>query len=111
VRPTLHLVADDQWAASDEGQPYRHPSLETEGFIHCTDGDAEMARTANRHYAGDERAFVVLTVDLDRVEAPWRYDDRGSPYPHVYGPIERSAIVEVRPMPRSADGTFLPPGT
>ena len=111
MRPTLHLVASDAWTASDHGQPYRHPSLDAEGFIHCTDGGDEMAQTANRHYAGDERAFVVLTVDLDRVGAPWRYDDPGSPYPHVYGPIRRSAIVEVRPMPRSADGTFLPPRT
>ncbi len=111
MRLTLHLVARDPWAASDTGQPYRHPSLETEGFIHCTDGAAEMARTANRHYADDARPFVVLTIDLDRVGSPWRYDDPGSPYPHVYGPIERSAIVETRPMPRSADGTFLVPGT
>ena len=111
MRPTLHLVATEAWEATDRDQPYRHPSLEAEGFIHCTDGDAEMARTANRHYAGDERPFVVLTVDLDRIVAPWRYDDPGSPYPHVYGPIERAAIVDVRPMPRAADGTFLPPGT
>jgi uncharacterized protein (DUF952 family) len=112
VRPTLHLVARDAWEAARSANPdapYQHPSLEAEGFIHCTDGDEAMAATANRHYAGDPRDFVVLTVDLDMVGSPWRYDDPGSPYPHVYGPIERTAIVAVRPMPRAPDGTFLPP--
>lgn len=109
-RLTLHLVGREPWQAADPGQPYRHPSLDTEGFIHCTDGDEEMARTANRHYAGQAGPFVVLTIDLDRAGSAWRYDDPGSPYPHVYGPIDRTAILEVRPMPRAADGTFLPPG-
>jgi uncharacterized protein (DUF952 family) len=112
VRPTLHLVARDAWEAARSANPdapYQHPSLEAEGFIHCTDGDEAMAATANRHYAGDPRDFVVLTVDLDMVGSPWRYDDPWSPYPHVYGPIERTAIVAVRPMPRAPDGTYLPP--
>jgi uncharacterized protein (DUF952 family) len=109
VRQTLHLVARDAWAAADPAAPYRHPSLDTEGFIHCTDGDEAMAATANRHYAGDDRPFVVLTVDLDRLGVPWRFDEPGTPYPHVYGPIDRAAIVAVRPMPRASDGTFLPP--
>ena len=112
MRLTLHLVATDAWEAAgsaDPDAPYRHPSLETEGFIHCTDGDEAMAATANRHYAGDPHDFVVLTIDLDRVGATWRYDKPGSPYPHVYGAIERAAIVDVRPLPRAADGTFLPP--
>lgn len=109
MRPTLHLVAREAWDASDPDDPYRHPSLETEGFIHCTDGDAAMTATANRHYAGDAREFVVLTVDLDAAGVPWRFDEPGVPYPHVYGPIDRRAILEVRPMPRAPDGTFRPP--
>jgi uncharacterized protein (DUF952 family) len=112
VRTTLHLVARDAWEARDAADAaalYVHPSLETEGFIHCTDGDEAMAATANRHYATDPREFVVLTVDLDRTGSPWRFDQPDVPYPHVYGPIERAAILEVRSMPREADGTFLPP--
>jgi uncharacterized protein (DUF952 family) len=112
MRPTLHIVAADSWKAYDAtptDPAYRHPSLESEGFIHCTDGDEAMAATANRHYRDDPRAFVVLTVDLDRAGSEWRFDEPDVPYPHVYGPIAREAIVEVRPMPRAADGSFLPP--
>jgi uncharacterized protein (DUF952 family) len=109
VRTTFHLVPEEVWAGLDTSQPYRHESLEREGFIHCTDGADAMCDTANRHYGNDPRPFVVLTVDLDAAGSPWRIDEPGSPYPHVYGPIDRAAILDVRPMPRNPDGTFRPP--
>ena len=51
--------------------------------------------------------FLALTVDLDALTSPWRYDDPGKPYPHIYGPIDRAAIVGVTPVSRAADGRFL----
>jgi len=62
--------------------------------------------TANRHYRDDPRPFVRLAIDLDRVGAPWRVEDPNGIYPHVFGPIDRAAILDVRPIPRDADGTF-----
>ena len=67
-----------------------------------------MVATANRHYRDDAREFVLLTIDLDRVTSPWRVEDPAGIYPHVFGPIDRAAIVEARPMPRDGDGDFLP---
>ena len=70
--------------------------------------DGIELQIANRHRRGDQRPFLLLTIDLDRVSAPWRYDAAGDDFPHIYGPLNRDAIVDVRPFPRSADGTFLP---
>lgn len=111
MRPTLHLVPAEVWAIHDPAEPYVASSLETEGFIHCTDGAEAMVSTANRHYRDDPRVFVVLTVDLDATGSPWRYDDPARIYPHVYGPIASGAIRGAVPIPRAADGTFLPFGT
>ena len=108
MTPTFHLTPADWWAASDPAAPLEAPSLADEGFIHCTTGADELVATANRHYRDDSRPFVVLALDLDLVSAPWRADDPRGIYPHVFGPIDRAAIVAVRPMPRAADGTFLP---
>jgi uncharacterized protein (DUF952 family) len=108
VRPTFHLTPRDWWDASDPDCPLEAPSLSDEGFIHCTDGPENLVATANRHYRADSRPFVVLTVDLDRVGSRWTVEDPGGIYPHVFGPIERSAIVAVADIRRAADGTFLP---
>jgi uncharacterized protein (DUF952 family) len=108
VRPTFHLVARDWWDATDSTAALGAPSLADEGFIHCTDGAANMVETANRHYRDDPREFLVLTIDLDEVTSTWRTDDPGGIYPHVFGPIDRSAIVAAVDAPREQDGTFLP---
>ncbi len=104
---TYHLTPVEWWSAADPSAALGAPSLDDEGFIHCTIGAVEMVATANRHYREDPRDFVVLTIDLDRVGSPWQVDDAGGIYPHVFGPIDREAIVAARPMPRAADGTFL----
>ncbi len=106
MRTTFHLTPATRWAAAGDG-PYDAPSLDAEGFIHCTDGVAAMVATANRHYADDQSEFVVLTVDLDALDVPWRYDDPGSPYPHIYGPITRAAILGSTPIERDATGRFV----
>jgi uncharacterized protein (DUF952 family)/uncharacterized protein YciI len=111
MRPTYHLVPADAWTAHDRAVAYAPPSLAAEGFIHCTDGAEAMVATANRHYRDDPRSFLVLTVDLDAIAAPWRFDDSDRIYPHVYGPIAPAAVLAAVPVPRAADGTFLAFGT
>ena len=105
---TYHLTPREWWDASDPAAPLGAPSLADEGFVHCTDGAANMVDTANRHYRDDPRAFVVLAIELDRVTSPWRVEDPGRIYPHVFGPIDCAAIDSVVPAPRDPDGTFLP---
>ena len=107
MRPTYHLVPAAVWAGSDPSTAYEAESLADEGFIHCTDGAEALIATANRHYAGDPRPFVVLTVDLDAAGSAWRIDDPGRIYPHVFGPIARAAILAVAPLIRDADGRFV----
>lgn len=107
MRRTFHLTATDWWAGADPSVPLTAPSLDLDGFIHCTDGAAEMVETANRHYRSDRRAFVVLTIDLDRVSSPWTVEDAAGIYPHIHGPIDRAAILSTVAAPRDPDGAFL----
>jgi uncharacterized protein (DUF952 family) len=106
MRPTFHLVPVEVWETADRGRPYAAASLADEGFIHCTDGEAELATTFDRHYATDRRAFLALTLDLDALDVPWRFDDPGSPYPHIYGAIPWSAILGAQRVDRRPDGRF-----
>ena len=106
MRATYHLIPAQIWSAADPATALVRESLDEEGFIHCTDGADALIATAERHYREDPRDFLALTIDLDRVTSPWRYDDPGKPYPHIYGPIDRPAITAVEGVDRSADGRF-----
>ena len=66
-----------------------------------------MAATGNRHYRDDPRDFYLLYIDTERVKSPIKYEDPGHIYPHIYGPLNRDAIVGKRIALRDADGTFL----
>jgi uncharacterized protein (DUF952 family) len=108
---TLHLLPAVRWEAwradPDAAARYEPAAFAADGFVHCTDGDTAMLTVANRFYATDPGSFVVVDLDLDRVGVPWRYDDPGSPYPHVYGPLRRDAVIGVRPVLRDGAGRFV----
>jgi uncharacterized protein (DUF952 family) len=109
MRETYHLVPRDAWldhARADGDAPYRAGSLASEGFVHCTDGLAALGPTFDRHYAADARPFMALTIDLDALDVPWRFDDPGSPYPHIYGPIPAIAIRAASDVIRDGNGRF-----
>ena len=87
-------------------QPFLPASLGTEGFVHLTHRMADLVDVANALYRDEPGPHRVLTIALDRLSAPWRYDG-DERYPHVYGPLDRAAITAVRPIRRDAEGAFL----
>ncbi|UQS21904.1 DUF952 domain-containing protein [Amycolatopsis thermalba] len=107
----LHLCAAGEWTGAD----YRAPSLDTVGFIHCSD-PGTVAIPANALYAG-RTDLVLLEIDPARLDVPLRWEAGAPPhpdgilFPHVYGPIRAEAVVAVHPFPPSPDGTFELPAS
>jgi uncharacterized protein (DUF952 family) len=108
MRRIYHLVTPAHWNAVGAG-PYRPESLETEGFVHCANED-QVARVANLYYA-DCAELLVLCIDASRVRHPVRDEEAatGERFPHIYGPMERDAIVAVQPLLRDANGHWVFP--
>ena len=106
TRLIFHITTAPEWDAARSAGEYRAPSLETEGFIHCSNED-QVAGVANRFYA-DQADLLVLCIDAGRLAAPVRDEDAGTGerFPHVYGPIEREAVVEVRELRRDPAGRW-----
>ena len=102
-----HLLPAPLWEAADPAAPLRVSSLETDGFVHLTHRMTDLVEVANSLYRDDPRPHVVLTVRLASLTSPWRYDG-DERFPHVYGPLDRAAITEVRPIERDDDGVYLP---
>src|SRR5438270_11911291 len=99
MRRIYHLVRPSIWDSHGPG-PYRAQSLDTEGFIHCSNED-QVARVANRFYP-DDVDLLVLCIEPDRLAHPVRDEEAatGERFPHIYGPIHREAVISVRPMER-----------
>lgn len=89
-----HIVLPDAWAAFD-CDLYRAASLETEGFIHCSFAD-QLDGVIARYYGGADRV-VVLEIESDRLMSRTIKEPSTNSeiYPHIYGPINRDAIVRV----------------
>jgi uncharacterized protein (DUF952 family) len=102
-----HLAPASAWAATAEGTPFVAASLATHGFVHLTHRMTDLVDVANQFYRDEPGPHVVLTIALRRLDVPWRYDG-DERFPHVYGPLNRDAITEVREIPRDADGTYGP---
>lgn len=103
---TLHLVPEPVWEAHQGAATYTPERYADDGFVHCTDGEANLLGVANTFYRADDRPYVVLVLDVDRLQSPVRYDDPAQIYPHIYGPINLDAVVDVRRAVRLADGSF-----
>ncbi len=108
--PMYHLVPEPHFRKFSTGDPYVSERYYEEGFIHFTDPVAELAAVGNRYYRGDGRPYLVLDVARDLVTAPLKYEDPKKIFPHLYGPLNRDAIVRVRRFERLRDGTFVGPG-
>ncbi len=108
--PMYHLVPEPHFLRFGPGDPYVSETFYDEGFIHLTDPAGELAAVGNRYYRDDPRPYLVLEVDRDLVTAPLKYEDPAKIFPHLYGPLNRDAIISVRRFERLPDGTFTGPG-
>lgn len=106
----LHIISDQEWAAAQQAGDYQPPSLQAEGFIHCSTVE-QVATTANRYYIG-RKDLHILVIDPDLIDAPLKFEDtsgRGEVFPHIYGPLNLNAIVAIVPFRPTADDTFATP--
>jgi uncharacterized protein (DUF952 family) len=108
----LHITTREAWEEAKRLGRYEAPSLASQGYIHCSLPD-QVLRVADGLFRGQAR-LVLLGVDLDRLSSPVRYENcEGGPslFPHVYGPINVDAVVEVWDFQPNERGEFrLPTG-
>lgn len=91
---SFHLATKASWEAQEVSALYAHPSLETEGFIH-TSYISELRLTYEKYFTPDDQ-LILIGIDLAKVEVEVRIDEvpsRNARFPHVYGKLNKSAIV------------------
>ena len=67
-----------------------------DGFIHFSDAK-QVAGTIQRHFAS-QSDLVVLSVDSRQLggNLKWEPSRGGDVFPHLYGPLPITAVVDVR---------------
>jgi uncharacterized protein (DUF952 family) len=90
-----HVVMPEVWDETRNKSFYEAESLESEGFIHCSYAD-QLDGVIERYYA-DAGKVVILSIDAAKltsalISEPSTNDE---PYPHIYGAINKDAIVRV----------------
>jgi uncharacterized protein (DUF952 family) len=98
-----HLTTPAAWGHAPN-EAYRTPSLAKEGFIHCAFAD-QVAEAASRFYR-DVDDVLVLEIETSRLSSPVHTEParQGEEFPHVYGPIQRDAVVAILPLQRGPFG-------
>lgn len=92
----FHICAPDQWQSQLSATLYTDPSLQTEGFIHCSTKE-QLDPTLGRHFT-DIPELIILEILPSAVAEILRFEAAprsGELYPHIYGTIPKDAILRV----------------
>ncbi len=100
-----HIAVKSEWDAQASSPTYAPARYASEGFIHCSEMH-QLEPVANRHFNGSTN-LLVLELMPTKLDAETKYEQGGEErYPHIYGPINKSAIVRTIRVKSRPDGTF-----
>jgi uncharacterized protein (DUF952 family) len=106
------ILGDAEWqVAVRTGQYTGSADDARDGYIHLSAAD-QVAATAAKYFAG-RTDLVLVAIDSSRLgdRLKWEPARDGALFPHLYGPLDPAAAVDVRPMPLGPDGLpTLPEG-
>lgn len=109
--PIFHIALEADWRAACDRGSYevstRGLSLIDVGFIYASTA-TQVIGVANRYYR-DAGELVLLVINPDALAAEVRHElvgDAPEPFPHIYGPLNLDAVVEVRRFGPGPDGGF-----
>jgi len=122
----FHIAARDVWNAAQKAGQYAAPSLTTDGFIHCSKL-TQVLPVAEKFYRG-QTGLILLAIDPTRLSSglKWESPFDGAPpvgktpapssgvsasemFPHIYGPVNLDAVVQVFDFEPTVDGEFILP--
>lgn len=101
----FHIAKSQEWEAAKQLQSYRGDTLDSEGFIHCSTLP-QVLRSANKFFVG-QTGLLLLWIESEKVQPEVKYEPAsGDFYPHIYGPLNVDAVLQVMEFEAGADGKF-----
>ena len=103
----FHLITEQDWESARGSQHWRPASLADEGFIHCSGDEEQAMRVVARLYP-DRADLLALEVETEKLNSPLvsEASRSGEIYPHIYGPLDLSAVIKVWRVNQEGDGGY-----
>ncbi len=104
------VCSRDLWGEAEaQGRFTGAPIDHADGFIHFSTA-GQVAETVARHFAGIAD-LVLVAIDGDALGEALRYEPSrgGALFPHLYGPLDLTAVRSVVALPLGADGRHVFP--
>jgi len=95
----FHIAKSTDIDTDNVTAEYRCESLASEGFIHCCDKH-QLAGVVSRYYQEIDDV-VLLVLDVEELEPALILENTvggAELFPHIYGPINQSAILDIIPF-------------
>jgi uncharacterized protein (DUF952 family) len=113
-----HITPRAAWNEARQRGDYRTESLDTEGFIHCST-EKQVVPVAENFYHG-QPGLLLMVIEPERLTSDLKWEPpaggvppRGVPegdlFPHIYGPINLDAVVQVVDLQSNPDGNYTLP--
>lgn len=102
------IVPDALWRETEKSGVFNGAEIDlADGFIHFSLAD-QVEETAARHFAGRE-GLLLVAIDANALGDALKFEPSrgGALFPHLYGPLSRSAVKWVRPLPVGEDGRHI----
>ncbi|MDZ8053757.1 MAG: DUF952 domain-containing protein [Aulosira sp. ZfuVER01] len=106
MKNILHITQTKQWDQAKINGSYHADSLDTEGFIHCSEAN-QIVKVANKFFR-NQKGLVLLFIDADKVKAKIRYEEAeiDELFPHIYGELNIDAVFQVIDFESGENGLF-----
>lgn len=92
-----HVVMPDYWQQFEEKANYTPPTFAEEGFIHCcTKAQIDYVLST---YFKETKEVLLLKIDKTKLTSELKVEPaNGQQFPHIYGAINKTAIVAIDKM-------------
>ncbi|MFG1900900.1 DUF952 domain-containing protein [Micromonospora carbonacea] len=94
------LLTGAEWDAARAAGQFAGSAVDRQdGFVHLS-AAGQLVETARRHFAG-VTGLTLLAVDPAALGAAlrWELSRGGELFPHLYGPLPLTAVVEAHALP------------
>jgi uncharacterized protein (DUF952 family) len=115
-----HIVKEKDYRSRNDGNKYLPLNYDENGFVHCA-LEISVLLVANDYYANVEEKLLLLRIEPMKLKSQTKYEpaspEKGvstfhrtsSPvFPHVYGPIDNSAVDGIGVLVKEKSGYVWP---